>query len=145
MSAGWLTGAAENLARTALERGWEADGRPGLVYTADWDGRPVSRLRLHWPVCEGIQACSALLRATGDPYWEGWYRRLWDHAATYFIDDRGTWINELDENMRESGTVWPGRPDFYHCIGAYTVPLQPLSPFVTLAAAGKASRIRPEL
>ncbi len=145
VSAGWLTGAAENLARTALERGWEADGRPGLVYTADWDGRPVSRLRLHWPVCEGIQACSALLRATGDPYWEGWYRRLWDHAATYFIDDRGTWINELDENMRESGTVWPGRPDFYHCIGAYTVPLQPLSPFVTLAAAGKASRIRPEL
>ncbi|MDO5712239.1 MAG: AGE family epimerase/isomerase [Micrococcales bacterium] len=142
---GWLVDAATNLARTALERGWAADGQVGLVYTVDWDGTPVSRLRLHWPVCEGIQTAAALLRTTGDPYWEGWYRRLWDHAATHFIDERGTWINELDEDLRESGAVWPGRPDYYHCVGAYVVPTQPLSPFVTLAAAGRPSAIRPIL
>ncbi len=140
----WLVDAASQLARTALERGWAADGQEGLVYTVDWDGTPVSRLRLHWPICEGIQASSALLRATGDPMWEGWYRKLWDHAATYFIDERGTWINELDENMAPSGAVWPGRPDYYHCIGALVVPMQPLSPFVTLAAAGRPSAIRTE-
>ena len=139
----WLVDAASHLAGTALERGWAADGQDGLVYTVDWDGSPVSRLRLHWPICEGIQACAALIRTTGDPRWEAWYRRLWDHAATYFIDERGTWVNEVDADLRPSGDVWPGRPDFYHCIGALVVPTQPLSPFVTLAAAGKESAILP--
>ncbi|MFL6177987.1 MAG: AGE family epimerase/isomerase, partial [Ornithinibacter sp.] len=75
------------------------------------------------PVCEGIQTTAVLRRLTGDPHWEQWYRRLWDHAARWFIDDRGTWCNELDDDMREGGQVWPGRPDVYHCGGALTVPL----------------------
>lgn len=141
LGADWLVDAAQRLTATALEDGWAADGKEGLVYTVDWDGTPVSRLRLHWPVCEGIQACAVLLQATGDRRWESWYRRLWDHAATYFIDDRGTWINELDDDLRESGTVWPGRPDFYHSMGALAVPTAPLTPFVTLAATGQPSRI----
>lgn len=143
VGADWLLDAAANLARVALEQGWAADGTEGLVYTVDWAGTPVSRLRLHWPICEGIQACAALLRVTGEARWEQWYRRLWDFAATYFIDERGTWINELDDNLAESGRVWPGRPDFYHCLGALAGPTAPLSPFVTLAAAGQPSRITP--
>ncbi|MGB7817644.1 MAG: AGE family epimerase/isomerase [Ornithinibacter sp.] len=123
-SAGWLVEAADALARRALDDGWALDGRPGLVYTVDWDGAPVAGVRLHWPVCEGIQASAALLRRTGDPHWEQWYRRLWDHAARYFIDARGTWRNELGPDMREAGTVWPGRPDVYHCGGALAVPLR---------------------
>lgn len=62
-----MVDAAANLTRTALEGGWAADGKDGLVYTVDWDGAPVSRLRLHWPICEGIQTCAALVRVTGDP------------------------------------------------------------------------------
>lgn len=123
VSAPWLVQAAIGLASRALDGGWAGDGRPGLVYTVDWTGAPVSSTRLHWPVCEGIQASAALLRMTGDPHWENWYRRLWDHAARYFIDARGTWINELDENLRESGLIWPGRPDVYHCGGAFITPL----------------------
>ena len=120
-SPGWLVEAAEGLSRRALDDGWALDGRPGLVYTVDWEGRPVADVRLHWPVCEGIQASAGLFRVTGDPHWEGWYRRLWDHAARYFIDERGAWRNELAEDMSEGSQVWPGRPDVYHCGGALTV------------------------
>ena len=123
-SPSWLVEAADGLTRRALDGGWALDGRPGLVYTVDWDGAPVADVRLHWPVCEGIQTAAVLLRLTGDPHWEGWYRRLWDHAARWFIDERGTWRNELDDDMREAGRVWPGRPDLYHCGGALTLPLE---------------------
>jgi sulfoquinovose isomerase len=121
---GWLVEAADALSRRALDGGWALDGRPGLVYTVDWEGRPVADVRLHWPVCEGIQASAALLLATGDHHWESWYRRLWDHAARYFIDDHGAWRNELDDRMEEGGRIWPGRPDVYHCGGALTGPLE---------------------
>jgi sulfoquinovose isomerase len=123
-SPSWLVEAADALARRALDSGWALDGRPGLVYTVGWDGSPVAGIRLHWPVCEGIQAAAALRARTGDSQWEGWYRRLWDHARQWFIDDRGTWRNELDESMAEAGTVWPGRPDVYHCGGALLGPFE---------------------
>ncbi|GAB95169.1 mannose/cellobiose epimerase-like protein (N-acyl-D-glucosamine 2-epimerase family) [Kineosphaera limosa] len=136
----WLVEHAVALAGRALDS-WGTDGREGLVYTVDWDGSPVSRLRLHWPVCETIWTTSALLKVTADERWEHEYRRAWDFAATHFIDDRGTWINELDEELRASSNVWPGRPDFYHAIGALAGPTAPLSPFITLAATGHRSRI----
>jgi len=137
----WLLEAADALTGSALS-GWGVDGTEGLVYTVDWQRRPVSRLRMHWPVCEGIQACAALDTATASDRWEGWYRVLWDHA-TRFIDDQGTWANELGPDLSPSGTVWPGRPDVYHCAGAYTVPTVPATPFMTLALSGEASRLTP--
>ena len=117
----WLPEAAEALTRRALDGGWGIDGLEGIPYTVDWDGTPVATLRLHWPVCEGIQAAGELVRTTGDPHWEQWYRRLWDHAALLWIDDRGTWRNELGPDLLEAGTVWPGRPDLYHAGGALQV------------------------
>jgi sulfoquinovose isomerase len=121
---GWLVEAADGLARRALDDGWALDGRPGLVYTVDWDGVPVARIRLHWPVCEAIQAAAALRRHTGEVHWERWYRELWEHADRWWIDQCGTWRNELDAEMVEAGTIWPGRPDVYHCGGALTGPLE---------------------
>lgn len=123
-SAPWLAESAEALTRRALDGTWAADGRPGLVYTVDWDGTPVADVRLHWPVCEAIQVCAWLVRRTEDEHWEHWYRRLWDHAARYFVDERGTWRNELDGSLEEAGTIWPGRPDVYHCGGALATPLE---------------------
>ncbi|MGL5860685.1 MAG: AGE family epimerase/isomerase, partial [Phycicoccus sp.] len=119
----WLVEAADALTRRALDGGWSLDGRPGLVYTVGWGNEVVAGIRLHWPVCEGIQAAAALRRHTGDPHWERWYRRLWDHAARWWVDDRGAWRGELDDSMAEAGTVWPGRPDVYHCGGALLGPL----------------------
>lgn len=130
----WLLECASSLSRKALSA-WGVDGREGLPYTVNWEGSPVSSVRLHWPVCEGIQAMSLLHQLTGEGEWEAWYRRLWDHAARYFIDASGSWINELDEEMREGYAVWPGRPDVYHATGAYSAPLAPPWPFVTVALA----------
>lgn len=130
----WLLEAAAGLTTRALDS-WASDGREGLVYTVDWDGTPVSTIRLHWPICEGIQACSVLSQVTEDPTWESWYRKLWDHATKYFVEDNGVWINEIDAHGSEAGTLWPGRPDIYHSLGTYVVPQVQPSPFVTLAAA----------
>lgn len=118
VQASWLIPAAEALTRRALDGGWGIDGRPGLVYTVDWAGAPVADARLHWPVCEAIQATAQLVAVTGDAHWEQWYRRLWDHAARFWIDERGTWRNELAHDLSEGGDLWPGRPDVYHCGGA---------------------------
>lgn len=137
----WLIEAASGLTTTALD-GWAADGNEGLVYTVDWDRSPVADLRLHWPICEGIQAVSVLGLQTGEQTWQDWYRRLWDHAAAYFIDEQGLWRNELTPQLEPSEQVWPGRPDTYHCTGAYAIPTLPLSPFMTLAAVGEESRLR---
>lgn len=114
----WLPEAAAALAARALDDGWGIDGIEGLPYTVDWDGRVVSGLRLHWPVCEAIQASAELVRATGDGHWERWYRRLWRHAEDVWIDDRGAWITEVDASLAEAGTRWPGRSDVYHAAGA---------------------------
>ena len=138
----WLREAAVALTESALDRGWAADGSPGIVYTVDWQRRPVSVLRMHWPVCEGIQVTSALAQLTDDAHWHEWYARLWEHARAYFIDDNGQWRNELDAQLRPSETVWPGRPDVYHCVGAYVVPTVGLTPFLTMAAGGQTSRLR---
>lgn len=129
----WVLEAAVALSRRALAS-WGVDGREGLVYTVDWDAKPVSTVRLHWPLCEGIQATALLGALTGDAEWEHWYRRMWDHAAAYFVDSTGTWIHELDEQMHEGHDVWPGRPDVYHTTGAYLAPLVPAWPFLTAAA-----------
>jgi len=137
----WLVEAAVALTESALDRGWAADGHPGIVYTVDWQRRPVSALRMHWPVCEGIQVTSALARLTDDAHWRSWYARLWEHARDYFIDENGQWRNELDAHLRPSETVWPGRPDVYHCVGAYIVPTVGLTPFLTMAAGGQTSRL----
>lgn len=137
----WLREAAVALTESALDRGWAADGNPGIVYTVDWERRPVSVLRMHWPVCEGIQVTAALAQLTDDAHWHEWYSRLWEHAREYFIDDNGQWRNELDAQLRPSETVWPGRPDVYHCVGAYVVPTVGLTPFLTMAAGGQTSRL----
>ena len=137
----WVLEAARALAHSALGS-WGVDGREGLVYTVDWDRRPVSTVRLHWPVCEGIQATAALGAVTGEPEWEHWYRRLWDHAAARSVTVTGSWVNELDDDFGEGSAVWPGRPDVYHAGGAYLAPLLPTWPFMTLAARDGGSSLR---
>ena len=121
-----------------------ADGSPPVVrLTGDGPSTaapgwltPSTGTATRWPTsaCTGRSARAsrpraALLRRTGDPHWEGWYRRLWDHAARWFIDERGAWgATKLDEGMRQ-GEKGVARPpaDVYHCGGALTLPLEGLS------------------
>jgi mannose/cellobiose epimerase-like protein (N-acyl-D-glucosamine 2-epimerase family) len=114
----WLLPTAISLFERAIEFGWEADGRPGFVYTVDWDGRVCVDSRLHWVLAEGIGAASALARITGDPRYETWYQRFWELATSAFIRADGSWRCELDRDLHERARVWRGRPDGYHASAA---------------------------
>ncbi|RZU32154.1 AGE family epimerase/isomerase [Blastococcus saxobsidens] len=128
----WLLPDARSLFDAAVEVGWAPDGEPGFVYTLDWSDRPVVASRLHWVLTEAIGAAGALVRRTGEPGYERWYRTFWDEAVTRFVDrDRGSWVHELP--VGDADAVWTGKPDVYHAYQATLLPQLPLAP--VLAAA----------
>ncbi|AMB85512.1 sugar isomerase [Pseudomonas agarici] len=132
----WLLEDARGLFASAWRHGWAADGAPGVVYTLDWDHRPVVRERLHWVHCEASAAAAALLRRTGEAQYETWYRRFWDFNELYFIDRlHGSWHHELDEHNRPSARIWAGKPDLYHAYQAVLLPCLPLAPSLASALA----------
>ncbi len=45
--------------------GWNADGAPGIVYTTDWNGKPVVHDRMHWTLAEAINTSAVLYQVTG--------------------------------------------------------------------------------
>lgn len=130
-----LTNGAIHLFDRAVSDGWAVDGHDGFVYTTDWSGQPVVRRRMHWVLCEAISAAAALAQATGKPRFERWYQRWWDHAAEFYLAENGSWQHEMDETNMPSETVWPGRPDLYHCFHAALLPRLPLSPMAAKAVA----------
>jgi len=119
----WMLPAAVALFRVAVRDGWWVDGRPGFVYTTDFDGVPVVRDRLHWVVAEGIGAAWALHEATGDPAYLEHYQQWWAHAQGLFIDPvDGSWQHELNPSNEPASSVWDGRPDVYHAYQAALLP-----------------------
>ena len=128
--------AALALNERAVDDGWHADGRPGFVYTTDWDGTPVVRLRMHWVLTEAIAAAVTLHRVTGD---ERHLQRLatwWDYADSHMIDpELGSWHHELDETNAVSSTVWDGKPDVYHAYQACLAASVPRAPSFVAAVA----------
>ncbi len=128
---GWLVEAARAMADAAFDA-WAIDGTDGFVYTTGWEREVVEPSRLHWPLCEAIQAAAVLAARTGDPAYEQWYQRCWDHAARYFIDPAtATWANELNADLVLAEDIWPGRADFYHTVGALLTPQAPIGPNLT--------------
>ncbi|HSK24298.1 MAG TPA: AGE family epimerase/isomerase [Egicoccus sp.] len=128
---------AASLFDRAVADGWQVDGAPGFVYTTDWDGSPVARQRLHWVVCEAINAAAALQRATGDTRYGEHFRAWWAHAESCFVDrSGGSWHHELDTENRPAAGVWSGKPDLYHALQAVLVPRAPLAPSLATAIAG---------
>lgn len=77
---GWMLGDARQLFDAAVERGWHVDGRPGFVYTLDWQDRPQVRARMHWVIAEAILTAAALHQRTGEDRYARWYGAFWDHA-----------------------------------------------------------------
>jgi sulfoquinovose isomerase len=136
----WLVDDARMLFGEAVRAGWAVDGAEGFVYTLDWDDRPQVRSRLHWVVAEAIAASASMHRRTGEPVYEDWYRRLWDHAASRFIDlERGSWIHELAPDNTPAAAVWSGKPDVYHAYQATLLPQLPLAPCLALALRDRLS------
>lgn len=138
----WLLSDAQHLFANNCRHAWEVDGAPGMVYTLDWDQRPVVRQRLHWVHCEASAAASALFKRTAQVPYEVWYRRLWAYNEHCLIDRvHGSWHHELDEQNRPSARIWGGKPDLYHAWQAVLIPRLPLAPsMATALARGSISR-----
>ena len=133
----WLPEAAVALFDRAVGDGWAVDGRPGFVYTTDWDGTPVVRDRMHWVTTEAISTAAALHRRFGTAQYATWYRTWWDFAAAHLIDhDHGSWFHQLDPENTPTGTVWPGKPDIYPSLQATLTARLPLTPMLAPAVAG---------
>ncbi|WP_110993257.1 AGE family epimerase/isomerase [Pseudomonas sichuanensis] len=131
-----LLAAARGLFDSACRHAWHADGAPGMVYTLDWRDRPLVRERLHWVHAEASATAAALLRRTGEPHYEQWYRCFWDFIATHFIDRiHGSWHHELDPTNQPSARIWGGKPDLYHALQALLLPRLPLAPSLATALA----------
>lgn len=128
--------AAEHLFSRAVQDGWEADGAPGLVYTTDWEGRPVVHDRMHWTLAEALNTSATLYKATGKGTYAQWYRTFCRYVDEFVIDHKqGSWFHQLDRNNQVVGTVWPGKSDLYHAFQATLVPYH--DPSVSIATAIK--------
>ncbi|MDY7560936.1 AGE family epimerase/isomerase [Pseudomonas sp. 10B1] len=132
----WLLEDATLLFKGACQNGWNVDGAPGIVYTLDWQNRPVVRHRLHWTHAEACASAAALLQRTGEKQYEDWYRLFWEFNETFFIDRiNGSWLHELNPHNQPSADIWPGKPDLYHAYQATLLPLLALTPSLAMGLA----------
>ena len=114
---------AEELYCRAVKDAWDADGAPGLVYTTDWDGKPVVHDRMHWTLAEAINTSSVLWRVTGKEVYAADYAEFMKYMDEKVVDHAlGSWFHQLDRNNRPLNTVWPGKCDLYHAFQATLIP-----------------------
>ena len=134
---GWLLDAAIRLFRKGVEEGWDARVG-GLLYTVDFDGRPLNRDRWWWTIAEAIGAAAYLAETTGEAFYERWYRTFWDFADSFLIDhDRGGWHHVLDHDNRPKHEPYARgkKIDLYHSLHACLLPLLPKDESPALALA----------
>ncbi len=127
---------AEKLFGRAVGDAWNADGAPGIVYTTDWEGRPVVHDRMHWTLAEAINTSAVLYHVTGkEQYGEDYaaFMRYLDESVLDHVN--GSWFHQLDEKNQVIGTVWPGKSDLYHAFQATLIPYY--TPDLSIAVAVK--------
>lgn len=130
---------AENLFNRAIEDAWYADGAPGIVYTTDWEGKPVVHDRMQWPLAEAINTSAVLYRVTGKQKYADNYAEFLQYLDEKVMDHvNGSWFHQMDQNNQVIGTVWPGKPDLYHAVQAMLIPYYPVD--LSIAPAVKAGK-----
>lgn len=124
--AAWMPEAAAGLFAQAVTDGWDA-AAGGFYYTLDYGNAPLIRDRLWWPCCEAVAAASFLGQSSKDPaFYEGWYRRVWDWMAQSLADPvHGGWYPELDDSLSPRPRFFTGKPDIYHLLQSFLIPLYP--------------------
>lgn len=128
--------AAENLYNRAVEDGWNADGAPGIVYTTDWDGKPVVHDRMHWTLAEAINTSAVLFHITGNEKYAADYAEFMKYLDEKVLDHvYGSWFHQLDQENNLLETVWPGKSDIYHALQATLIPYY--DPSLSIAVAVK--------
>lgn len=127
---------AEHLYRRAINDGWNADGAPGIVYTTDWNGKPVVHDRMHWTVAEAINTSAVLYHITGKQEYADDYAAFMQYVDEKVMDHvHGSWFHQLDQNNELMETVWPGKSDLYHALQCTLIPYY--DPSVSIATAVK--------
>ncbi|MCR5203739.1 MAG: AGE family epimerase/isomerase [Lachnospiraceae bacterium] len=112
----------------AVSDAWNADGEPGIVYTTDWDGKPVVHDRMHWTLAEAINTSSLLYRITGKKKYSDDYSMFMEYLDNTVLDHTtGSWFHQLDEKNKLKGTVWPGKSDLYHAFQSMLIPYSPVN------------------
>lgn len=125
---------SENLFGRAVADGWNADGAPGIVYTTDWEGRPMIHDRMHWTLAEGINTSAVLYRATGRKAYADRYAEFMKYLDEKVLDHvNGSWFHQLDRNNNLIDTVWPGKSDLYHAVQATLIPYYAVNVSIALA------------
>ncbi len=135
---GKYVSAAENLFLRAVADGWNADGAPGVVYTTDWEGKPIVHDRMQWTLAEAINTAAVLYRVTGKQVYADRYAEFLQYLDEKVHDhENGNWIHQLDQNNCKLETVWPGKPDIYHALQSMLIPYCEPSLSVAVAIAEK--------
>lgn len=128
--------AAENLYNRAVGDGWNADGAPGIVYTTDWNGKPVVHDRMHWTLAEAINTSAVLFHITGNEKYAADYAEFMKYLDEKVLDHvHGSWFHQLDQENNLLETVWPGKSDIYHALQATLIPYY--DPSLSIAVAVK--------
>lgn len=132
-------GISENLFCRAIEDAWNADGAPGIVYTTDWDGKPVVHDRMHWTLAEAINTSAVLYHVTKKQKYADDYAQFMEYLDEKVLDHiNGSWFHQLDRNNNLIGTVWPGKSDLYHAVQATLIPYY--APELSIAPAVKSGK-----
>lgn len=107
----------------AVTDAWKADGAPGIVYTTDWNGKPIVHDRMHWTLAEAINTSAVLYRVTGKQKYAQFYSEFMEYLDEKVLDHvNGSWFHQLDEKNHLLNTVWPGKSDLYHAFQATLIP-----------------------
>lgn len=114
---------AENLYNRAIEDAWNCDGAPGIVYTTDWEGKPIVHDRMHWTLAEAINSAAVLYHVTKKEKYAEDYAEFMQYLDEKVLDHvNGSWFHQLDKENNVIGTVWPGKSDIYHALQAVLIP-----------------------
>ena len=132
----YIDGACK-LYRRAVEDAWNSDGAKGIVYTTDWNGKPVVHDRMHWTLAEAINSSAVLYRITGEKSFADDYSEFMKYLDETVLDHScGSWFHQLDENNNLKTTVWPGKSDLYHAFQAMLIPYSPYSVSIATSIRG---------
>lgn len=134
--------AAESLYDRAVKDAWDVDGASGIVYTTDWEGKPVIHDRMHWTLAEAINTSAVLFHVTGRESYASDYRQFMEYLDRQVLDhENGSWFHQMNENGEVTGSVWPGKSDIYHAFQACLIPYERADVSVAAAVKRRISRV----
>lgn len=113
---------------------WKADGAAGIVYTTDWEGKPVIHDRMHWTLAEAINTSAVLYHVTKNERYRSDYGNFMEYLDRQVLDHvNGSWFHQMNEKGEVTGSVWPGKSDIYHALQATLIPY--CKPEISVASA----------